>query len=121
MPAPRKVDRDALAALVDQGLTTPQIAERLKVSQATIARHRAALGITTELPRMTPERRTRIAAMLDDGMPFAEIHRTEGAHPDTLRQHFPGRAWTTQQRAEHLSALRTGRPDWNAPTYRRAA
>jgi IS30 family transposase len=121
MPAPRKVDRDTLAALVSQGLTTPQIAERLNVNPATIARHRAALGITTALPRMTPERRATIEQMLDDEMPFAEIHRTEGAHPDTLRRHFPGRAWTVQQRAAHLSALRTGRPDWNAPTQRRAA
>ncbi|WNN95993.1 helix-turn-helix DNA binding domain protein [Arthrobacter phage Hirko] len=121
MPAPRKVDLTALATLVDQGLTTPQLAARFSVSPSTIARNRKRLGITTDVPRMTPERRTRIEAMLADGMPFAEIHRTEGAHPDTLRQHFPGRAWTVQQRAAHLSALRIGRPDWNAPTYRRAA
>ncbi len=121
MPATRKVDRTALARLVDEGMTTPQLAAHFAVTESTIARNRAALGISTDVPRITPERRARIEAMLDDGMPFAEIHRTEGAHPETLRRHFPGRAWTLRQRTEHIAALRIARPDWNAPRYRRAA
>jgi uncharacterized protein YerC len=106
MPTPRKFNLGTLTALVDQGLTTPQIAEHLGVNKATIARHRRNLGITTVLPRMTPERRARIEQMLDDGMPFREIHRTEGADMSTLRKHFPGRQWTTEQTREHVAAVR---------------
>lgn len=62
---------------------------------------------------MTPERKAKITAMLDDGWSFAEIHRTEGAHPETLRIHFPGRAWTGRQRAEYQAALRLA----ETPTY----
>jgi len=111
MSAPRKVDPDTLAALVDQGLTTPQIAERLHVSQSTIARHRAALGISAPRLLLTPERLATIAAMLDDGLPFREIQRTEGADMETLRKYFPGRQWTRQQTIEHVAAVR--------PIYRR--
>ncbi|QDK01924.1 helix-turn-helix DNA binding domain protein [Arthrobacter phage Vibaki] len=122
MPAPRKVDLTELAALVEQGLTTPQLAEHFAVTPSTIARNRKRLGISTECPRMTPERRATIEAMIEDGMPFAEIHRTEGADPETLRRHFPGRAWTTEQRAAHLAALRTNH-DWDGKHHpiRRAA
>ena len=122
MPAPRKVDLTELAALVKQGLTTPRLAEHFDVTPSTIARNRKRLGITTELPRMTPERRATIETMLEDGMPFAEIHRTEGADPETLRRHFPGRAWTKTQRTEHLAALRINH-DWDGKHHpiRRAA
>lgn len=106
MTAHHKVDPTALAALVADGKTTPQLAQHFGVSESTIARHRAALGISAPRLLLTPERLATIETMLDDGLPFREIQRTEGADMATLRKYFPGRQWTTEQTREHIAAVR---------------
>lgn len=105
MPAPVKVDRDQFARYAADGATNAELMERFGCSEATVTRLRKLTGTTTA-KRMTPERLNRIAAMLDDGMPFNEISRTEGADPETLRKHFPGRQWTRQQSSAHSVAVR---------------
>jgi len=101
------IDAEEFHRLNADGWTAPELAEHYGVHPATISRHRKRHGINADTRRMmTPERRQAIQAMLDDGWSHAEISRTEGADPETLRKHFPGTAWTTKQRAAHLSALR---------------
>lgn len=109
MSAPVKVDREAFADLAGQGWSNAALRERFGCSEITITRLRKLTGTVTAV-RMTAERRARIAAMLDDGMSFKEIHRTEGADMSTLRKHFPGRNWTPQEASAHTAALRELEP-----------
>jgi IS30 family transposase len=122
MPARIKIDRAEFHRLNANGWTSEQLAEHFGVHPTSISRLRVKLGLSQK-PTMTPERKQAIEAMLDDGMSYREINRTEGADMQTLRRHFPGRNWTPQQSADHLAAIRraTG-VDWNqAGRARRAA
>lgn len=120
MPAPKRVDRDEFARLAAEGFTNAELKDHFECSEATVTRLRK-LTATVTAKRMTPDRLNRIAAMLDDGMPFNEIHRTEGADPSTLRKHFPGRQWTTAQAVEHRTALRTLNREIRRTTLKAAA
>ncbi|MFJ7748685.1 hypothetical protein ACIQXM_01865 [Arthrobacter sp. NPDC097144] len=102
-----RIDREAIARLHQQGLTGRHIAAQLGYSEFAVSRIRKELGVTPS-NRMTPERKARIQLMLDDGWPWAEITRTEGASQDTLAHHFPGTQWTRQQAVEHGAVIR-----WN--------
>lgn len=110
-----KIDRNEFLALNAAGKTLAELAEHFAANPRTISRIRTELGLSHEyLGRpITPERRNRIQQMLDDGWSHAEIHRTEGADPDTIRKHFPGTAWTKQQQAEYVATLRTINPHFN--------
>ena len=114
-----KIDRTELTRLTADGWTLKQLAEHFNAHPDSISRVRVQLGIGTK-PTMTPERKANIETMLADGWSFAEIGRTEGADPETLRRHFPGQAWTTNQRAAHLSTLRKVH-DWNGKHHKEAA
>ena len=114
-----KIDRAELTRLTAEGWMVKQLAEHFNAHPTSISRLRARLGISTK-PSMTPERRARIEQMLADEWSFAEIGRTEGADPETLRRHFPGRAWNEHQRAQHLSALRHNH-DWNGKHHKEVA
>jgi hypothetical protein len=112
MAAPRAdIDLEEMARLESDDWTRLELAAHFKVHPATIDRRRKELGIIKRRP-MDPERKAKIEAMLDDGWSFAEIYRTEGAHPETLRKHFPGRAWTDNQRGEYQAALRLENPHY---------
>jgi uncharacterized protein YerC len=104
MPARIKVDRAEFARLHEQGWTAKDLAEHFNCNPATVSRLRRTLGVPTQF--LTPDRIARIESMLDDGWSFAEIHRTEGVHVETLRNRYPGRAWTMRQRDEHKTAMR---------------
>ena len=105
MPAPQRVDREQFRQLAVEGLSNAELAEHFGCSENTVTRLRKITG-TVNARRMTPERLARIERMLDDGMPFKEIHRTEGADMQTLRRYFPGRQWTREQSIEHSATLR---------------
>lgn len=109
-PAPR-VDRTEFTRLNEQGWTIPKLSEHFGITPTYVSRLRTKLGIIapTKL-NLRPERLATIEAMLDDGMSFKEIHRTEGADMETLRNHFPGRGWTQEQSAEYRAALRELEP-----------
>ncbi|URQ05033.1 DNA binding protein [Arthrobacter phage Iter] len=103
---PRKpVDRDEFARLHAEGWTIARLADHFGVSPRTVSNLRRELGLRS--PRLlSPERLARIEAMLDDGWPFKEIHRTEGVDMETLRKHFPGRQWSKAQAIAHTAAVR---------------
>lgn len=105
MSARLKVDRAEFAELAANGWTNKQLQNHFQVNACTISRLRKLTG-TSVAPRVTPERKTRLRSMIEDGWSFAEITRTEGADRETLNRHFPGKQWTTEQRVEHQTALR---------------
>lgn len=105
MPARQKIDRSEFARLDGEGWTLARLAEHFGVNVTTASRVRRELGLNRE-HFLSPERLARIEAMLDDGWPFKEIHRTEGADMETLRRHFPGRQWSKADSIAHTSAVR---------------
>lgn len=120
MAAKTKVDRTKFIELAAEGKSNKELQEHFKVSECTISRLRKTTGTSTK-PTMTPERKARIEAMIADGWSFAEITRTEGADPETLRRHFPGQAWTERERCAYLSTLRMVNPYFNKHPGRRLA
>ena len=109
-PAPR-VDRAEFRKLNEEGATIPMLAEHFKITPTYVSRLRTRMGIKSpNRLNLSPERLATIEAMLDDGMSFKEIHRTEGADMETLRNHFPGRGWSIQEACEYRAALRELEP-----------
>lgn len=105
MPARKKVDREEFRRLDGQGWTLQDLASHFGVNVATASRVRKELGLNRD-HFLTPERKARIAERIEDGWPFAEIARTERVDPETLRRHWPGRAWTHAQRGAFQGAVR---------------
>ena len=112
MPAPIKVDRAEFLRLNGAGWTAARMAEHFGCSLNTISRLRKQFAVSPK-PVMTEERKQAIAGMLADGWSHEEIQRTEGADVSTIRRHFPGTAWTAQQRAAHQAVLRAENPHFN--------
>lgn len=116
-PKPR-VDRAEFTRLNAEGWTLPQLAEHFKIHPTYASRLRTKLGIIapTRLD-LTAERLANIERMIEDGMSFKEIHRTEGVDMETLKKYFPGRGWTPAQAAEYRQMLRDLSPliDKNNP------
>jgi len=108
------IDREEVRTRTLNGQSLEQIAHDLGYSVRGISNVRAELGITH--PRMvTPEKLAAIATALQDGWSHAEISRTHNTTHETIERHFPGSAWTPEQRAEHMSTLRLARTDhWGA-------
>lgn len=111
-PNAKKINRDQVRRLVEEGHTSRHIAEQLGCNENTISRIRTELGIAHQHRGrpMTEERLHAIWQMLFDGWSHEEIHRTEGADVETIRKYFPGTAWTHQQAGEHQAALRILNP-----------
>lgn len=112
MPGPaQRVDREEFAKLSDEGLTLTQLANHFGIHPRAVTRIRTQIGIKSpNLRKLTPERMAVIESMLEDGMPFQEIHRTEGVDMETLRKYFPGRGWTVEQSNEYRAAIRALAP-----------
>jgi len=108
-PSARKIDRDTVKALIEQGETNAEIAARFNCHADSVTRIRTELGLThPKLGRpMTETRLHAIWQMLFDGWSHEEIHRTEGADVTSIRRYFPGTAWTPEQVGEHARILRT--------------
>ncbi|MBP3044866.1 helix-turn-helix domain-containing protein [Arthrobacter jiangjiafuii] len=109
MPARKKVDRDEFARLHKAGLTQKELAEHFGVNPATLWRIQKELGLSGGHQPLPAERRERIQAMVNDGWPWAEIKRTEGAHRDTMLRYFPGTQWTPAQANEHRVGTKNAR------------
>jgi IS30 family transposase len=94
MPQPNQysvntpVLREAVGRLTRGGHSSRQIADRLGISQRSVVRNRAALGISAPVRRITAEEHARIIAMLEDEVPLAEIARTLSRHPDSLYRRY---------------------------------
>lgn len=101
-------DREAFRAMASQGASRREMAEHFGVSEATVHRYRERLDIPWHDPRpfSNPDTRLKVTAAITDGWSLAEIHRTLGVHPETVRKHYPGAAWTMSQRDEIRAAER---------------
>lgn len=104
----RRIRREDVARLYAAGKLDAEIAAELGVDRSTVARHRDALGLPSRSSaRVIPaEEVAELERLVDERVPFAEISRSTGVHPETLRKLFPGRAWTPEERAEYQAALR---------------
>lgn len=84
-----------------QGLTAKVIAERLGITERTVVRARARLGISqTVAAPMTAGELDRARQMVADGCSCADIGRTLGRADMTIARHFPEAVWTPKQVAE---------------------
>lgn len=110
----KHVDPAEFRAQFEAGLNHAELTAHFGCNSATTSRIHKRLGLPPFAGAQnwfTPERRGQVQHLLDDGCSFAEIVRTTGVHPDTLRRHFPGQQWTKQQRAEWQRVInqQTGR------------
>ncbi|WAB09139.1 helix-turn-helix DNA binding protein [Arthrobacter phage Eesa] len=83
-------------------LSAAEAAKLLGVTDRTIVRHRARLGLSQATAggpaaRPSPELLAEIEDRLNDGWPVREIERTYGTTWRTVTRHFPGRSWTKSQ------------------------
>lgn len=105
----KRIDRAEFRQLFEAGMNRADLANHFGCDLVTVTRIRKALNLPefAGTPRrLTTDRRQRIQAMLADGQSFAEISRTEGADPETLRRHFPGQQWTRRQCIDFHTAIR---------------
>lgn len=105
------VDPELIERLHNEGLSAPEIAHRVGCSDRTVTRWRRANGLTKlTSPNagkpISPERLEAARRMLDDGASYADVQTTLGIQQDTVRRHFPGRAWSPQQVAQYLVMVR---------------
>lgn len=108
----KQVDPEAFTLKFEEGLNRKELAEHFQCAPQTVSIMRKRLGLPAfkGTPRwVTPERLAKLEVMLDDGMSFIEIHRTEGVSPLTLQRYFPGRAWSIEQANELRKAQRDTR------------
>lgn len=85
----------ALRQMHNEGMTTAQIAVRLKVNPRTISRWRVAMGIAKPpAVRLTAEEKRHALDLLTDGASYNEVARTIGRCAPTIARHFPGYGWT---------------------------
>lgn len=96
---------DRIVELVREGLTTTEIANRMKVTRQTVNRAKRDRGLVTRsAPRFTADEIATVEAMLDDGVSYTEIGRTINRPASTICHRWPHRGWSPQQSSE-LAAL----------------
>lgn len=101
----KQISREEVHTRTLKGQSVHQIAQALGYSARGISNVRAELGITH--PRMiTPEKLATIAQALQDGWSHAEIARTHNTTHETIERHFPGTAWTPEQRNDYARTIR---------------
>ena len=79
-----------LAAAVEQGASTAQLAEALGVSPSTVKRRRARIGCAAKPGRPKSLNGSTVRAMRADGMSVREISHTLKAADQTVRDHING-------------------------------
>lgn len=103
------IDRREFIAQFDAGLNQAQLAKHFGCNVRTVSRIHKALDLPpfAGTPRwMDAERIHEIRTLLADGCSFAEITRTTGTDPETLRRHFPGQQWSRQECIDFTTAVR---------------
>lgn len=89
------------------GLSAPQIAEELGVTERTVIRDRIETGCAKVRSTLLTEDELRIAAeMLDDGCPYTEVAQTLGRSATTMAARFPGRGLTHAESGMYNAARR---------------
>lgn len=101
----RMPEKEEIRAMMGEGLDDRQMAARLGINQAAMAR----LRLRRELPRAqtgidrspkTPEQLKEIEGYLEEGYSFKAISEMLHVNEQTLAKHFPGRGFTTKQSSE---------------------
>lgn len=108
-PAYRRLDDiDALTEMTLANASMEQIASRLNVEVHTVRRYQQVLGLRERVTdRGVPEEvLMRAERMLrEERTSYLETARTLGVDVDTLRRHFPGLGWTSEDRSTMASVL----------------
>ena len=86
-------ERDLIVEWTRAGLTAPQIADRLGISDRTVVRVRRARGISQRTARYTDAEVAQIVALLERGASYREVARTTGHAPDHIARRWPGYGW----------------------------
>lgn len=98
MPGPKPDTLARFQELHRSGLSAPQIAEAIHVSDRTVVRWRRALGLSAPgAVRFTPEEVSRALLLFEDGASCREVARTLGRSAKVIARRFPGLGWTPQQ------------------------
>lgn len=99
--------RRSYLELLAAGITVSEAAHRLGISDRTVQRLRAELGLqgNPPAPRITAEELRQMEALLDDGWSYREIERHTGHDQQTVARHFPGRGWTPHQAGTYARML----------------
>ncbi|WP_433673800.1 hypothetical protein [Microbacterium gorillae] len=112
-PAYRRLDDiDALTEMTLANTSMEEIASRLNVEVHTVRRYQQVLGLREKVTdrRVPEEVLMRAERMLrEERTSYLETARTLGVDVDTLRRHFPGLGWTSEDRSTMASVL--GHPD----------
>jgi DNA-binding NarL/FixJ family response regulator len=99
--------RDRVAEMTRNGLTAPQIAEELRVTERTVVRDRVELGCAQPpRPKLTEDELRIAAEMLDDGCPYTEVAQTLGRSTTTMAARFPGKGLTHAEMGMYNAARR---------------
>lgn len=85
--------REAIRNLVEQGLSSKEIASVLNMGERQVQRLRADMGISLQQPHyvFTDEQKRQIELWLEDEVPLAEIARTLGVSVKALQARYKGR------------------------------
>jgi IS30 family transposase len=98
--------RRQVVTLTQQGWSLGDIAERLGVTDRTVARDRLACGIAhPKAPPMSTDELAQAQQLLDDGASYLEVARSLGRNHQTIAQRFPGQGWTAEQTGQYLQLL----------------
>jgi DNA-binding CsgD family transcriptional regulator len=91
--------RERVVELTRQGYSAPVIAGFLGITKRSVVRIRAHMGIAREPsgPPLTEAEKAQAGMLLGDGCSYADVGRTLGRHPNSIRRHFPGRGWEREQ------------------------
>jgi DNA-binding CsgD family transcriptional regulator len=102
---------DKVAELTRAGHSATEISALLGCSVRAVVRCRRLTGTSKGVASKptAPETMERVKAMIAEGASHAEIGRTVGIHPTTVRRHFPNTGWTREQCNEYLSVARLAR------------
>lgn len=108
-PYRRLNDIDALTELTLARKTPAEIAAALNVADHTVRRHQLRLGLRdtdSARARVPDEVLVRAGDLLrDEGLSYREVARTVHVDVDTLRRHFPGHGWTSEDRSVMASIV----------------
>jgi len=110
-----KIDRESTALrrkriteMTQQGLSSPEIAAMLGMSERSVTRARVLCECTlgeAAVPATDDERR-RALELLTDGCSYMETARTIGRSSTAVRRWFPGYEWTAAQCGEMAAMMR---------------
>jgi DNA-binding CsgD family transcriptional regulator len=92
--------REEIVALTQSGRNAREIAERLRISERTVQRVRAASGCAElSAPRLTGSEILTAMEMLEDGASYGEVARTLGRAEQTISRNIPGYFFSKEQKA----------------------